>query len=138
MCPSKPLPFVAAFPFAVALMMSPPLDAHHSFAGTYDASKEVTIKGKIVEVSLRSPHSFFFVETQDAKGSVQRWSFEAASSAQFAQQGVTRDALKVGDVVEAVGNPARSMTTGFRARLLKIVRPSDGWSWGTRPGETAQ
>jgi lysyl-tRNA synthetase class II len=124
--------------FAAALVMSLPLAAHHSFAGTYDATKEITIKGKIVQVSLRSPHSFFFVEAEDAKGEVQRWSFEAASSAQFAQQGVTRDALKVGDVVEVVGNPARSMTTGFRARLLKITRPSDGWSWGTRPGETVQ
>ena len=104
----------------------------------YDASKEVTIKGKIVEVSLRSPHSFFFVETEDGKGATQRWSFEAASSAQFAQQGVTRDVLKVGDVVEVIGNPARSMTTGFRARMLRIVRPSDGWSWGSKPGETFQ
>jgi DNA/RNA endonuclease YhcR with UshA esterase domain len=122
----------------ITLLCSQPMTAHHSFAGTYDAAKEITIKGKIVEVSLRSPHSFFFVEAEDAKGTVQRWSIEGASASQFAQQGVTRDALKVGDQVEVIGNPARSMTTGFRARLLKITRPSDGWSWGTRPGEQVQ
>ena len=115
-----------------------PASAHHSFAGTYDVTREITIKGKIVEVSLRSPHSFFFVEAEDAKGTVQRWSVEGASASQFAQQGVTKDALKVGDVVEIVANPARSMMTSFRARLLKITRPSDGWSWGARPGETVQ
>jgi hypothetical protein len=123
---------------AMAALSSQPAAAHHSFAGTYDASKEITIKGKIVEVSLRSPHSFFFVESEDAKGTAQRWSIEGASASQFAQQGVTRDALKVGDQVEVIGNPARSMTTGFRARLLKITRPSDGWSWGTRAGEQVQ
>ncbi|HWE05392.1 MAG TPA: DUF6152 family protein [Rhizomicrobium sp.] len=123
---------------AAALLTCVPGLAHHSFAGTYDAAKEITIKGKIVEVSLRSPHSFFFVESEDANGVAQRWSLEGASAAQFAQQGVTRDALKVGDVVEVIGNPARSMTTGSRARLLKITRPSDGWSWGTRPGETVR
>ena len=112
--------------------------AHHSFAGTYDVNKEITIKGKIVEVSLRSPHSFFFVEAEDAKGAVQRWSVEGASASQFAQQGVTKDALKVGDAVEIIANPARSMMTSLRARLLKITRPADGWSWGARPGETVQ
>jgi hypothetical protein len=115
-----------------------PALAHHSFAGTYDVNKEITIKGKIVEVSLRSPHSFFFVEAEDAKGAPQRWSIEGASASQFAQQGVTKDALKVGDVVEIIANPARSMMTSLRARLLKITRPADGWSWGARPGETVQ
>jgi len=122
----------------LALLSSRPAVAHHSFAGTYDAAKEVTIKGKLVEVSLRSPHSFFFVDAEDASGKVQRWAIEGASASQFAQQGVTRDALKVGDVVEVIGNPARSMTTGSRARLLKITRTTDGWSWGTRPGEQVQ
>lgn len=129
---------IFTLPITVMLLSSQPMAAHHSFAGTYNAAKEITIKGKIVEVSLRSPHSFFFVEAEDAKGTVQRWSIEGASASQFAQQGVTRDALKVGDQVEVIGNPARSMTTGFRARLLKITRPSDGWTWGTRPGEQVQ
>jgi len=126
------------FAFATAIVGGLPAEAHHSFAGTYDVNKEITLKGKIVEVSLRSPHSFFFVEAPDPKGVVQRWAIEGASASQFAQQGVTRDALKVGDVVEIVGNPARSMMTSFRARLIKITRPSDGWSWGSRAGETVQ
>jgi hypothetical protein len=128
-----------AIPAAVAMLLcSLPAAAHHSFAGTYDVSKEITIKGKIVEASLRSPHSFFFVENEDSKGAPQRWSVEGASASQFAQQGVTKDALKVGDVVEITANPARSMMTSLRARLIRIVRPSDGWSWGARPNETFQ
>ena len=73
----------------ITLLCSQPMTAHHSFAGTYDAAKEITIKGKIVEVSLRSPHSFFFVEAEDAKGTVQRWSIEGASASQFAQPGLS-------------------------------------------------
>src|ERR1700680_975055 len=131
---------ITAFVFAFAAMIAGGFaaGAHHSFAGTYDVSKEITIKGKIVEVSLRSPHSFFFIEAPDPKGVLQRWAIEGASASQFAQQGVTRDALKVGDVVDIVGNPARSMMTNFRARLIKITRPSDGWFWGARAGETVQ
>jgi len=121
------------------LLASLPAEAHHSFSGTYDVSKEITLKGKIVEVSFRSPHSFFFIEAPDSSGTTQRWAIEAASAAQFQQQGVSRNSFKIGDPVEVVANPARSATiTSFRGRLLKITRTSDGKSWGARPGETVQ
>lgn len=121
---------------AILLLSSMPAEAHHSFAGTYDASKEITIKGKIVQVSFRSPHSFFFVEAEDEKGVVQRWAIEGAAAGQFSQQGVTKDSFKVGDPVEVRVNPARSNTTSYRARMLKITRTTDGKSWGNLPGET--
>jgi hypothetical protein len=109
--------------------------AHHSFGATYDVSKEQTVKGKIVQVSLRSPHSFFFIEAEDSSGTVQRWSIEGAAAGQFAQQGVTKDAFKVGDPVEVICNPARSATS-FRGRLIKITRTTDGKTWGGRAGES--
>ncbi len=114
-----------------------PAQAHHSFGATYDVSKEMIIKGTMVQVSLRSPHSFFFVEAEDSSGTVQRWSVEGAAAGQFAQQGVTKDAFKVGDPVEVVINPARSASS-YRGRLVKITRTSDGKSWGNRAGETVQ
>ena len=118
-----------------ALLACLPAGAHHSFGATYDVSKEITIKGTLVQTSLRSPHSFFYVEGEDDKGVPQRWSIEGASASQFAQQGVDRAAFKVGDQVEVIANPARSATS-LRGRLLKIARPSDGHTWGTRAGET--
>jgi DNA/RNA endonuclease YhcR with UshA esterase domain len=125
-----------ALPVAAALMLATvPAQAHHSFGATYDVSKEITIKGKIVQLSLRSPHSFFFIEAEDNTGTLQRWSIEGAAAGQFAQQGVTRDAFKVGDPVEVVANPARSATS-YRGRLLKITRTTDGKSWGSKAGET--
>jgi Family of unknown function (DUF6152) len=121
---------------AAALMLSPlPADAHHSFGGTYNVDKQITIKGKMVQVSLRSPHSFFFVEAPDENGKIQRWSIEGAGAGQFAQQGVSKDVFKIGDPVEVVANPARSPGS-TRARLLKITRTTDGKSWGTGAGET--
>jgi len=77
------------------------------------------------------------VEAEDSAGTVQRWSVEGAAAGQFAQQGVTKDAFKVGDPVEVVINPARSASS-YRGRLVKITRTSDGKSWGNRAGETFQ
>jgi hypothetical protein len=117
------------------LVFAAALAAHHSFGGTYDVDKEITIKGKIVQVQLRSPHSFLHVEGAAATTPVQRWVVEGASAGQFAQQGVDQDAFKIGDPVEVVANPSRSPNSN-RARLLKITRTTDGKSWGTRTGET--
>ena len=53
---------------AVITLAAVPLDAHHSFGGTYDVSKTMTIKGKMVQVTLRAPHSFLYVEVSDPDG----------------------------------------------------------------------
>jgi hypothetical protein len=111
------------------------LAAHHSFGGTYDVDREITITGKMVQVQLRSPHSFLHVEGAAANTPVQRWVLEGAGAAQFKQQGVDQDAFKIGDPVEVVANPSRSPNSN-RARLIKITRTTDGKSWGTRTGET--
>ena len=125
------------FAVAVAAVMlsSVPLQAHHSFGGTYDVDKQITIKGKMAQVTLRSPHSFLYVEVADDKGETQRWVIEGAGAAQFSQQGVNKDFFKVGDPVEVVVNPSRSPNS-TRARLIKITRTTDGKSWGSKTGET--
>ena len=92
----------------VLLLASHPAAAHHSFGGTYDVEKKITLKGKMVQLSLRSPHSFFYVEVDDGKGAVERWAIEGAAAAQFAQQGVDKDVFKIGDPVEVIANPSRS------------------------------
>jgi hypothetical protein len=117
------------------MLSSLPAQAHHSFGGTYNVDRQITIKGKMVQVSLRSPHSFFYVEVEDVNGLVQRWAIEGAGAGQFAQQGISKDAFKIGDPVEVVANPSRSPNS-TRARLIKITRTTDGKSWGTRIGET--
>ena len=110
-------------------------EAHHSFTGAYNVDKTITIKGKIVQVAFRSPHSFFYVESQDVGGVAHQWAIEGASSGQFAQQGIDAKAFRVGDIVDVTANPSRTPNS-TRARLLKIVRPADGKSWGTGAGET--
>jgi hypothetical protein len=123
-----------ALAVAAATLWSLPIQAHHSFGGTYDVARQITISGKIVQVSLRSPHSFLYVEVEQGDGSVQRWVLEGAGATQFAQQGINKDVFKIGDPVEVVANPSRSPNS-TRGRLIKITRTTDGKSWGTRVGE---
>jgi hypothetical protein len=106
--------------------------AHHSFAATYDETKTITIKGRMVQFSFRNPHSFVQVEVAEGNQKV-RWAVEWAGTAQLNSTGVQNDTLKYGDEVEVTGNPGRNPAE-HRLRMRTVKRP-DGFSWGTRPGE---
>jgi hypothetical protein len=111
--------------------------AHHSLGATYESDKEFTLDGKIVQLLLRNPHSFMQVEAPDKDGKMQRWSLEWRSSGQLGQQGIKRDTLKVGDEVVITANPSRTPGDS-RAALKTLHRKSDGFGWGTKPGETSE
>jgi len=111
--------------------------AHHSLSATYYSDKEVKLEGKILDLLLRNPHSFLQIEAPDEKGVVQRWSLEWRSSGQLGQQGIKRDTLKVGDEVVITMNPSRT-PADHRGALKTLHRKSDGFGWGTNPGETIE
>jgi len=108
--------------------------AHHSYAATYDVTKEIKLEGKLVQFVLRNPHSFVHMEAPDEHGEVKRWAVEWAGTAQLGAQGVKRESLKVGDEITVTARPSR-VTGEYRALMLSLRRPLDGFTWGTRAGE---
>ena len=108
--------------------------AHHSFGATYDTNKQIKLSGKLAQFTYRNPHSFVTIDASDESGKPQRWSLEWGGTAQLANAGVKRDSLKVGDDVRIVANPSR-VPGELRALLVNLTRPTDGFSWGRRPGE---
>jgi hypothetical protein len=109
--------------------------AHHSLGATYESDKEVKLEGKIVQLLLRNPHSFLQIDVPDKDGTLQRWSLEWRSTGQLGQAGIKRDTLKAGDDVVITANPSRTKGDN-RGALKTLHRTSDGFGWGTRPGET--
>ena len=111
--------------------------AHHSLGATYESDKEVKLEGKIVQLLLRNPHSFLQIDVPDKDGTMQRWSLEWRGSGQLGQAGIKRDTLKAGDDVVITANPSRTKGDN-RGALKTLHRTSDGFGWGTRPGETIE
>src|SRR5687768_16936624 len=115
------------------LWSSPPL-AHHSQVAVYHSNTEQKIEGELVQVMIRSPHSWVHVEAKDEKGEVQRFAIEWGGTAQLRNAGVDGKTLKIGDKVKITGRPGRN-AMDHRLLMMFIERPSDGWSWGNKPGE---
>jgi len=119
---------------AATMLFAIAASAHHSIAGTYDQGREVKVEGKLVQFLFRNPHAFVHIEAPDENGVTQRWAVEWGGAAQLSGQGVKRDTLKIGDIVTITGNPGRN-PADHRLKMNTLKRKSDGFGWGTRPGE---
>jgi len=119
---------------AAILLISSAAYAHHSYAATYDTTKEVKIEGTLVQFELRNPHAFVTIKAKDKDGAMQRWSVEWAGVSQLDNAGIKKESLKVGDDIVIVGNPSR-VPGEYRLLMVNLKRPLDGFSWGSKPGE---
>jgi uncharacterized protein DUF6152 len=119
----------------VALMLAGTVAyAHHSYGATYDTSKEIKLEGKLVQFVFRNPHAFVHIQVADEKGVPQRWAVEWSGTTQLGAAGITHESLRVGDEIVIVGRPSR-VPGEYRALMVNLKRPSDGFAWGGREGE---
>jgi hypothetical protein len=121
-------------PVAFAIVFGVQTDAHHSQAAVYKGGEKVVIEGELVQVLIRSPHSFVHVMAKDENGDTHRYAIEWGGAAQLARNGVDGKTLRIGDHVVIEGNPGRN-PVDRRLLMVTLTRPSDGFSWGRREGE---
>jgi hypothetical protein len=112
-----------------SLLMFQTAVAHHSFQATYDMDHVIEIKGKLMQMNFRNPHSSVMVMAPDKDGNMQRWGVEWGGASLLMRQGLTRDSFRPGDEVIITGQPSREYTD-YRMRMKSIMRPSDGFGWG--------
>jgi hypothetical protein len=104
--------------FAVALMVSAPVFAHHG-ASPYDTSKLTTLKGRVADFQFINPHVVIAVDVTDEKGKTETWIGEANSPNVLARHGWDKDIMKKGDEITVIGNRGKN---GSRTlRLQKVV-----------------
>ena len=108
---------------ALLLGAGVPAVAHHSFAA-FDQSREVTVKGRVVEFQWTNPHAWLVVKGKTANGQEdEEWSFEMISPSVLRRNGWTKNSLKSGDEVTVTANPAKN---GTRFGLMLAVLDAEG------------
>jgi hypothetical protein len=103
---------------AVLTALSSGASAHHS-AAAFDTQKEATITGTVTSYSFRNPHIYMELERKLENGTTVKTEVEAGAASVIGPLGFTREAVKVGDVVNVLGNPGRKDPEGlFMGREL--------------------
>jgi DNA/RNA endonuclease YhcR with UshA esterase domain len=105
-----------------------PAWAHHSFAAAFDLNQPVTVRGVITQVRLQNPHSWFFLDVQDANGKVEKWAFEAGTPSGMIRNGYKPGVIKQGVEVTIKGFRARDAAQ--KMGMLRELVTSDGQVFG--------
>jgi hypothetical protein len=85
--------------------------AHHSAVAEYDITTPVTVTGVVTKVEWSNPHIWFFVDVKSDDGKVTNWGFSGGAPGVLQRRGVSRTALKPGDVVKVDGFRAKDGST---------------------------
>lgn len=103
---------LTALLFGAALTASATAYAHHGWM-SYDASRALTLTGKVVESGYEHPHGFVKLQTTD-----KTWTVVLAPPSRMERRGLPREAIAVGSTVTVVGYPHRNTADELRAERI--------------------
>ena len=107
---------------AGALLLTMPLQAHHSFGAEYDGNKPVTLTGVVTRIEWTNPHTHFYLDVKDDKGGVANWKFEGYPPNALYRTGWKKDVtMKTGDTVTVFAWRARDGTNWAHAREITFA-----------------
>ena len=106
--------------FSLTIVSQPSL-AHHSETAEYDQSKPVKVTGTIRKVEWQNPHVWFYVDVKDESGKITTWGFSGAPPGSLMRRGVTKDALKIGAVVNVEGSRALDGSNNASGRRVTFA-----------------
>jgi hypothetical protein len=91
--------------------------AQRPFSATYDASRQVKVKGPVIRVDWVNPRTFFLVKTEEGN-----WEVEFGNPLDLERDGWKSSALRIGDVVSIEGYPAREPARQVFAISVVLAR----------------
>jgi len=104
----KHMRFVALSVIVAGLLLAAtPAMAHHSFAGAFDASQPMELKGTITKVEWINPHALVHIAVKKPDGQLENWAVEIAAPNSLFRRGWTKNSVPPGAEVVMFGYRAK-------------------------------
>jgi hypothetical protein len=105
----------------VGSMLRAPLDAHHSFSGTFDTSQPRQLEGTVERVEWRNPHTYVDLRVPSAAGTgATSWRVELSGAEVLSRNGWTATTLRSGMELRVNGFPDKSGSQRFSSTSVTI------------------
>lgn len=119
---------------ATALGAAAQVAAHHSFAAEFDANAPFELTGTVTKIEWANPHTFFYIDLQNAAGEYENWAMEMGSPNGLMRRGWTRNTLAIGDVVTVTGSRAKDGSFKGNARSVVLSTGQRLFAGSSQPG----
>ena len=104
----------------IALALTAPLWAHHSFAAEYDSKKPIELKGVVTKVEWMNPHIYYYVDVTAPGGGTINYAVEGGTPNQLRRQGWGKDSLRIGDSITVSGFMAKNGSNHINGRSVLL------------------
>jgi hypothetical protein len=123
---------------ALLLMLTSAALAHHAYTAEFDTTKPIKLSGVLTKVEWSNPHIWLYLDVKDDTGKVTNWGFSASPPGMLTRRGITKNSLKLGDVLTISGHRAKDGSNNSSGNVVTFADGHDamiGQDQVLRPAE---
>jgi Family of unknown function (DUF6152) len=99
--------------------------AHHAYTAEFDTTKPVKLSGVVTKVEWSNPHVWLYLDVKDEKGNVANWGFSASPPGMLQRRGITKNSLKLGEMLTISGHRARDGSNNASGNVVTFADGRD-------------
>src|SRR5438093_4444272 len=99
--------------------------AHHAYTAEFDTTKPVKLSGVLTKVEWSNPHIWIYLDVKDANDNVTNWGFSASPPGMLQRRGITKNSLKLGEMLTISGHRAKDGSNNASGNVVKFADGRD-------------